>query len=756
MSTDDAETTPTGVHLRRRCCRAVLAVVALGLVAGGWLLPLWQARLLAPQYPGGLTTIAYGNRVTGDLREINGLNHYVGLGVFDPSNIPEMQFWPVAILCALAAVVVAMVHLPGIRRRIALTYLWGLPFGVLVAIQFRLYEFGHDVTSGAAFRIDPFTPWVIGRTTVWNFETWAWPGMGLVALVVAAVVVTFGPRMLCHRRRRATVVLAAVLILAPALAVDSPAVALNVDGNNNGVHGDHAQHEQHDDRPQGTGGVPAPIVGPGNHGGHGAHSGMPTVTAHPVVGALSDLLADVEDGGTLHLGPGTYIGPVVIDRPVVIEGTGLPIIRGNGAGSVITVTAPGTVIRGVVVEGSGAGPTDNPAGIRIEADGVTVENVIVRDSYTGIAVDSVARIRLVGNHLHGRAHASAGEDKGNVHDMPDTGADPHLHDDHDAAREQDENTGHVSVATGTPSRGDAIWLHDVDHVLVRGNHIEHARDGVYVSFGAGALVDSNHVHASRYAVHTMFAQDLTLVQNHFSGNLAGMVLMYGQGAILLRNHVEGHHSASTGFAMILKDIVDVEVVQNLLVDNRIGIHLDGPTESRFVANSVIGHHVGVQAHSSALATFTGNSFVRNTIQVVPLGSPLVNVVWVEAGFGNFWDTYRGFDANGNGRGSVPHVEGGNVDRLLTRHPELLAIANTPAVRLLRSVEERWGRRAPAAVDDYPLTKPMSPALTAPTADPGASVAAWAIGAMIVLPAGGLYARFRRPTPTKRILDAPRY
>jgi copper chaperone NosL len=783
----------------------VLGLVASLLVAAGWVLPIWQARLYAPQYPGGLTTIAYGHQVAGDINEVNALNHYVGLGVFDPADVPEMQLWPFALVAAVLAVVVALLLRRRWAGRLATIYLWALPVGVLAAIQFRLYEFGQDITPGAAFRLDPFIPWVVGKSTVWNFETWAWPGWGLIGILGAAAVVTFGPRLLERRPGAGSgaVQAAAVGLLVVSLTIGagaglaSPALAQDHDAH------DHGSHDgQDDDAP------PAPQIGPDSH------PAMPAIVEHPAAGDLSDLLEGIEPGGRLRLQAGTYTGPVVIDEPVVIDGVDLPIIQGDGTGSVITVRAPGTVIRGLVVRGSGAGPTDNPAGIRIEADDVTVEGVVVEDSYMGIAVDSAAAAKLIDNHIHGRlqarivdeGHAVADDEPDDAHDHADRAdhadhdpaahaehaehaehdpadhaehADHGDHSDHADHADHDDQAAHAdhgdhddqaahadhgdhgqrvvpSVARGTPSRGDGIWLHDVDHVLVRGNHIEHARDGVYVSFGSGAVIDGNHVHRSRYAVHSMFADEMAIVQNHFSTNLSGTVLMYGGDVLLLRNQIEDNTSASTGFGVILKDIVDVELVQNIVLGNRTGLHLDGPTETTLTANTVARHTIGVQAHSSVKATFSGNSFVDNAIQVVPLGSRFQHVAWSANGWGNYWSSYRGYDARGEGKGAVAHTEGGSVDRLLARNPELLAIAGSPGMQLLRSVEERWGQRDPVVIDELPLTVPVSPALPAAATDPGARNLAFVLGLVLLLPAIGLVARRshrRSQTSSRRSLRA---
>ena len=42
-------------------------------------MPYWSLVLHAPQYPGGLVVNAYINHLEGDVQEIDGLNHYIGM-----------------------------------------------------------------------------------------------------------------------------------------------------------------------------------------------------------------------------------------------------------------------------------------------------------------------------------------------------------------------------------------------------------------------------------------------------------------------------------------------------------------------------------------------------------------------------------------------------------------------------------------------------------------------------------------------------
>jgi nitrous oxidase accessory protein len=640
--------------------RWILGAIALALVLAAAMLPLWRSALKAPQYPDGLEFIAYGTKVTGDLAEIDSLNHYVGMRAFRPDDLPEMALWPLGLALAAVAVAVTTVSRRRVLGRLARLYLWAFPFGILAVIQFRLYQFGHDLDPGAAFRMDGFTPMAVGPTTVWNFTAWSMPGSGVLSLIVAAAVVTFGPGL--ARRFGGHQKGAAVAAIAVAIGLALP---------------------------------------------------LPAWASQPT--DLETLLQTVPAGGTLTLAAGTYHGDVVIDRPITLEGFGLARIVGTGTGTVITVTAPGTVIRGVDVEGSGVGPAGTPSGIRIEANDVRVEGVTIRDSYVGIAVVGAERIRLVDNVIIGRGHAPLGGDAHAVDGGTDT------------AR--------------SGGRGDGISLWNVDGVLVRGNRIEDSRDGVYISFGSAALIDSNEIRTSRYGVHSMFATDLVLAENLIADNLSAAVLMYGGPALVLRNTVVDNRSPSTGFGLLLKDVADAEVVQNVIARNRAGIHLDGPAgaenPTRFTANTVAANAIGVTLYSSAAAVFSLNSFATNVVQVLQQGRGSTSeVAWSDRGSGNYWSTYQGYD-NGRGKGLTPHQEGSSVERLLVRSPVLMPIASSPALRLVRAVEEKWALQRPVLTDHLPLIHPQSPPLPSAHTDSAAATLLGALGGAVSVAAGAL-------------------
>lgn len=175
--------------------RIAVGVVAAILALLAIRMPVWEARLIAPQYPDGLRLTAYGGRAEGDVREISGLNHYIGMRPFRTEDFPEMALWAPAVL----SVVLAIGLSAGFGRRwpgrIARLYVWAMPIGILADVQWRLYQYGHDLDPGSALRVDPFTPLVVGPTKVFNFRVLAWPGLAVILLLLSAALVTFGPRL---------------------------------------------------------------------------------------------------------------------------------------------------------------------------------------------------------------------------------------------------------------------------------------------------------------------------------------------------------------------------------------------------------------------------------------------------------------------------------------------------------------------------------------------------------------------------------
>jgi len=448
----------------------------------------------------------------------------------------------------------------------------------------------------------------------------------------------------------------------------------------------------------------------GAHGEMGDMAGMPGMedgTSHRSTQELRDQLARTPSGGTLTVQPGTYRGALVIDRPVTLVGVGHPVIQGDGTGTVLTIRAAGTTVRDLMIEGSGPGPVDNPAGVSIEADAVVVQGLHIRDSYTGIWVEGAKDAQVRGNVIEGRETAAGSSET--------PAATDHA---------MDGDMGDMSMGSGQGAaqggRGDGVSLFNAIRPVVSGNTIADVRDGVYMSYGSGTRIECNSVDGSRYAIHSMYGKSVNIAENHFTANQSGPVMMYGGPVTLEGNVIREQHSAATGFGVLLLDVGGASLHRNVIVSNRVGLQIEGPLDdarpTAVELNTIALNQVGVGLYPTADAVLSQNSLVENTVQVLGLGPDGGGgeSAWSRDGVGNYWSDYRGFDRSGSGIGEIPHVEGAAAGRLLAGDPTLLALASSPAFTMLRAVEQRSASQRPVVVDQFPIVAPRSPSLPGTT------------------------------------------
>src|SRR5687768_12973294 len=208
----------------------VLTLVASVLLGTLYFTPLWSVRLVAPQYPEGIGMLIRLNTVDGmkehDLRNINSLNHYIGMKPIEPEAIPELKYMP-WILAGLigGGVVVAALG----RRRLLLA--WTGAFALIGAAGLLdfwrwSYDYGHNLDIENAIIVVPgmtYQPPLIGTKQLLNFTATSLPHVGgalagiAFLLVAAAVVASY---------RRPARIATATLALAAACSSTTPTIAL--------------------------------------------------------------------------------------------------------------------------------------------------------------------------------------------------------------------------------------------------------------------------------------------------------------------------------------------------------------------------------------------------------------------------------------------------------------------------------------------------------------------------------------------------
>jgi len=182
-----------------------LLITAAILFAASTFLPYWRIRLNAPQYPSGLFVIVYVNHMEGDVREVDGLNHYIGMAPLDKAANIERSLAPIAmVVIALMISSVALIH----SKWFALLAIPAMlfPFIFLADMWIWLWYYGNhlDPTAALSSSIKPFTPAILGTGVVGQFSTTAVLQMGWYLALLAAILTGVG----LHYRRQARLAVA--------------------------------------------------------------------------------------------------------------------------------------------------------------------------------------------------------------------------------------------------------------------------------------------------------------------------------------------------------------------------------------------------------------------------------------------------------------------------------------------------------------------------------------------------------------------
>lgn len=159
--------------------RLLIAIAAL-LMASAYFVPLWRILMWAPQYPEGLEMNIWINNITGDVKVISALNHYIGMKHIEVEMFPEFQYM-VYIIGFLVGfgLLAALIN----KRFMVVAFVLVLcATGVAALVDFYLwgYDYGHNLDPTAAISIPgmSYQPPLIGTKQLLNFTAFSGPHIG--------------------------------------------------------------------------------------------------------------------------------------------------------------------------------------------------------------------------------------------------------------------------------------------------------------------------------------------------------------------------------------------------------------------------------------------------------------------------------------------------------------------------------------------------------------------------------------------------
>ncbi|MBV2208151.1 MAG: nitrous oxide reductase family maturation protein NosD [Thermomonas sp.] len=375
---------------------------------------------------------------------------------------------------------------------------------------------------------------------------------------------------------------------------------------------------------------------------------------------LAAIVKTAQSGDVVEIQRGRYTANLLIDKPLTLRGLNRPTLSGGKQGDTIRITAPDVVIEGLIVRDSGDDLKAQNAGIYIYpgAHRAIVRNSDLTYNLFGLWIEKADDVLIEHNIITG-------------------------------LRDYD-----------SPRRGNGIQLYNTKGAKILNNNISFVRDALYVDVSHHALFKGNKLHHSRYGTHYMNSYYNLWEDNDTYYNRGGLALMEVRNQVVRNNRawgnsdhgimlrtlqdsvIEGNVVAGNDRGFFIYDVEYVTLKNNLVVDNRVGVHISAGS----INNPV-----------------NDNDFISNREQIRYVASK--DVLWGEQS-GNYWSNYLGWDRNGDSKGDVPYEANDMVDRLNWRYPSLKLLLSSPAIHALRVVGRQFPiLRAPSIVDPNPRMEP---------------------------------------------------
>ncbi|HIP52730.1 MAG TPA: nitrous oxide reductase family maturation protein NosD [Chromatiales bacterium] len=379
---------------------------------------------------------------------------------------------------------------------------------------------------------------------------------------------------------------------------------------------------------------------------------------------LQELVDAAEPNAVLLPPPGTYAGPVRLEKPITIDGQGKVTIDGGGKGSVVYIHTDGVSLQGLRLTNSGESYNDIDSGIQ------------VRGSF------NVMRDLVIDNCLFG---IDLGQAKNNIIKRNRISSKP--------------------FELGV--RGDSIRLWYSFNNKITDNVIRDSRDMV-IWYSRDNLIARNDSRGGRYSLHFMYSQYNEVVDNHYEDNSVGIFLMYSDGVVVKDNYI-ARASGPTGIGIGFKETSDVEIIGNTILNCATGIYLDvspyQPDTTNRIFNNVIAFG-GVAI--SFLNDWQGNIFEGNVLEgnitqvSVSGGKTARRNQWE----GNYWDDYEGFDLDKDNIGDTPYELYAYADRIWMDVPAARFFKGSPVLEVLDFLERLAPFTDPDLTlrDENPLTE----------------------------------------------------
>ncbi|MDT8338685.1 MAG: cytochrome C [Sulfurimonas sp.] len=155
-------------------------------------MPIWAVSLEAPNYPKdafpeGIPVFFHFDGYSGEVHEMNTINHYVGMDPMWVGGTIEREIGIYALLALSLGIIYFILY----NSRILIYFMLvpaSLPLLFIADYSFWLYWFGHNLHDWGMFKIKPFMPTVFGDGKIAQFVTHSYPSIGFYLILAIGLL----------------------------------------------------------------------------------------------------------------------------------------------------------------------------------------------------------------------------------------------------------------------------------------------------------------------------------------------------------------------------------------------------------------------------------------------------------------------------------------------------------------------------------------------------------------------------------------
>lgn len=353
-----------------------------------------------------------------------------------------------------------------------------------------------------------------------------------------------------------------------------------------------------------------------------------TVCSTCPVKTIHEAIQQASDGDTILVKKGIYKEVnLKIDKIITLIGEDLPIIDGESKGEIITIGADNVTLDGFKIINVGVSYTTDYAAVRVvKSEGFTIQNLVLEDLFFGIYLQRSSNGKVLNNTVKGKAVTEF-------------------------------------------NSGNAVHLWHCKNVEVRGNDVRNVRDGIYLEFSDNInIIDNFSKNNVRYGLHFMFSNDNHVVHNVFETNGAGIALMFSK-IMEVKNNVITKNWGTAAYGLLLKEVNDVDLINNKFIENTVGITVEGSNRLKYIHNDFISNGYALRVKGACYDNqIINNNFLYNSFDISYNGKINDNKF-----DNNYWSNYTGYDLDKDGIGDVPFRPVKLFSYIVNRTPETIIL-----------------------------------------------------------------------------------